>query len=80
MRTLRDETEFLYNGGRVFNLGGIGSAVSDALVRSCDGFTLEQMHVTRIPKSTRTPNEALEMCGLTAEQIVQRVMQVLQVA
>ncbi|MEM9065894.1 MAG: transketolase [Planctomycetota bacterium] len=73
------------NSGYVITLednygGGIGSAVADALVRSGDGFTLEQMHVTRIPKSTRTPNEVLEMCGLTAEQIVQRVMQVLQVA
>jgi len=73
------------NSGYVITLednygGGIGSAVADALVSSGDGFTLEQMHVTRIPKSAKTPEEVLHMCGLTAEQVVERVMQVLQVA
>jgi hypothetical protein len=37
------------------------------------------MYVDRIPKSAKTPEEMLEMCGLTAEDICNRAMQVLQV-
>ena len=59
--------------------GGIGSAVSDALTASGDAFTLEQMHVRRIPKSAKTPEEMLKMCGLTAQDITKTVMKVLQV-
>ncbi len=59
--------------------GGIGSALADAMVASGDGFTLEQMHVKRIPKSARTEREMLEMCGLTAEGIVERAKALLQV-
>jgi transketolase len=73
------------NGGYVVSLednygGGLGSAIADALTESGDAFTLRQMHVRRIPKSARTPEEVLEMCGLTAKDIVQNVMQLLQVA
>ncbi len=73
------------NNGYVISIednygGGIGSAIADAIVASGDGFTLEQMHVRRIPKSARTPEEVLAMCGLTAQDIVDQVMQVLQVA
>ena len=73
------------NGGYVVTIednygGGIGSAVADAMTNSGDAFTLEQMHVTRIPKSARTEQEMLRMCGLTANDIVQRVMKLLQVA
>lgn len=44
------------NGGYVVTIednygGGIGSAVADAATNSGDAFTLEQMYVTRIPKS-----------------------------
>ena len=60
--------------------GGIGSAVADAILESGDAFTLEQMHVRHIPKSARTPDELLSMCGLTAEDIVAKVMALLQVA
>jgi len=72
------------NNGYVISIednygGGIGSAVADALVESGDGFTLEQMHVKRIPKSARTEQEMLQMCGLTAQDIVTNVMKVLQV-
>ncbi len=72
------------NNGYVISLednygGGIGSAIADALVRSGDAFTLEQMHVTRIPKSAKTPEEMLQMCGLTAEDVVKRAMKLLQV-
>jgi transketolase len=49
--------------------GGIGSAVADALLDSGDAFKLKQMYVKRIPKSARTPEEMLKMCGLTAADI-----------
>ncbi|MCC6285560.1 MAG: transketolase [Phycisphaerales bacterium] len=72
------------NGGYVLSVednygGGIGAAIADALTGSGDGFTLEQMHVTRIPKSARTPEELLKHCGLSAEQICERAMKVLPV-
>lgn len=73
------------NGGNIVTLednygGGLGSAVADALTQSGEGFTLEQMHVRRIPKSAKTPQEMLKMCNLTAQDIVQTVMRILQVA
>lgn len=60
--------------------GGIGSAVADAMTESGDAFTLIQMHVKRIPKSARTPEELLQMCGLTAQDVVTQCMELLQVA
>ncbi len=73
------------NGGYVITLednygGGLGSAVADALTESGDAFTLQQMFVRQIPKSARTPGELLKMCGLTAQDIVQATMKLLQVA
>ena len=59
--------------------GGLGSAIADALMESGDAFELAQMFVSRIPKSARTPDEMLEMCGLTAQDIVNRVMELLGV-
>ena len=72
------------NGGFIISLednygGSLGSAIADALMESGDGFELAQMHVTRIPKSARTPDEMLQMCGLTAQDIVNRVMELLGV-
>ncbi len=72
------------NGGFVISLednygGALGSAIADALVGSGDGFELAQMHVTRIPKSAKTPEEMLKMCGLTAEDVVARTMELLRV-
>ena len=62
------------------NFGGaMGSAIADAMVRAGDAFQLEQLHVREIPKSARTPDELLEMCGLTANHIKQAAMEVLQV-
>jgi len=60
--------------------GGIGSAVSDALTESGDAFKLTQLHVKRIPKSAKTPEELLSMCQLTAADIVKAAMSLLQVA
>lgn len=59
--------------------GGIGSAIAEALVESGDAFKLKQMHVKRIPKSAKTPEEMLKMCGLTAEDIKKNVMTLLGV-
>jgi transketolase len=72
------------NGGLVLSVednfgGGIGSAIADAILDSGDGFRLEQMHVTRIPKSCRTPEEILTLCGLDHAAIVKKVMGMLQV-
>jgi len=59
--------------------GGIGSAVADALLESGDAFRLKQMHVRRIPKSARTPEEVLQMCGLTSADIAKSAMELLGV-
>ncbi len=72
------------NNGYVISLednygGGIGSALADVMTESGDAFQLTQMHVKRIPKSARTPEEMLEMCNLNAEAITKAAMEVLQV-
>ncbi|HED54644.1 MAG TPA: transketolase [Phycisphaerales bacterium] len=59
--------------------GSLGSAIADAMVRAGDAFQLEQLFVRKIPKSARTPDELLAQCGLTAEDIKNAAMQVLQV-
>ncbi len=73
------------NGGYVISLednygGGIGSAIADILAESGDGFTLHQMCVRRIPKSAKTPDEMLQMCSLSAQDIVKATLKLLQVA
>jgi transketolase len=72
------------NGGFVVSLednygGGLGSAIADALMESGDGFELAQMYVKRIPKSAKTPEDMLKMCGLTPEDVVNKVMSLLGV-
>ena len=57
------------NNGNVFvvedNYGAsLGSAVADSCAASGDAFTVEQLHARRIPKSTRSPESILRMCGL----------------
>jgi len=42
----------------------LGSAVSDACTSSGDAFTVKQLCVKRIPKSARSPESILRMCGL----------------
>lgn len=59
--------------------GGIGSAVADALTEDGGSFTLEQMYVKRIPKSARTPDDELKLCGLHATDIIQKACRMLQV-
>jgi transketolase len=72
------------NNGYIITLednygGGIGAAVADALTGSGDAFTLKQMHVRRIPKSAKSADEVLKMCGLSSADIVQETMKMLQV-
>ena len=72
------------NGGYVVSLednygASIGSAVADVMTESGDAFTLKQMHVSRIPKSARTPEQELEYCGLTADDITASCLQLLEV-
>lgn len=59
--------------------GGIGDAVGVALLESGDDFRHQQMHVRRIPKSAKTPEEMLKMCGLTADDIKKTAMSLLGV-
>ncbi|MCA9292396.1 MAG: transketolase [Phycisphaerales bacterium] len=72
------------SGGRIVSIednygGGFGSAVADALTESGDGFELVQMHVKRIPRSARTPNEVLEQVGLSSQHILETCLKVLEV-
>ncbi|MGI9015255.1 MAG: transketolase [Phycisphaerales bacterium] len=60
--------------------GGLGSAIADAVTRSGDGFTIEQMYVRRIPKSARTEEAILRQCGLHHTDIVRKAASMLGVA
>ena len=62
------------NGGNILVVednygGGLGSAIADACTAGGDAFTVKQLHVRRIPKSARTTDEAMRMCGLDARSI-----------
>ncbi len=72
------------NGGYILTVednygGGIGSAIADAVTDSGDAFTIEQMRVTRIPKSARTEDEILRLCGLHHTQIAKKAASMLGV-
>ena len=71
------------NNGMVLTLednygGGFGSAIADVVSATGDGFNVKQMHVRRIPKSGRTPEELLAYCGLSAQDIVKQAMNLLE--
>lgn len=73
------------NNGNVLTLednygGGIGSAVADLAAEDGGGFTVQQMHVRRIPKSGRTPDELMAYCGLSAEDITKQAMGLLELS
>ncbi len=57
--------------------GAMGSAVADACTESGDAFTIEQMFVKRIPKSARTEEDVLRLCGLHHEDIVKKAANIL---
>jgi transketolase len=58
----------------------MGSAVADACAPSGDAFTVKQLHVQRIPKSARSPESILRMCGLHYTDITQSAASLLGVA
>jgi len=73
------------NNGMILTLednygGGLGSAVADAVAADGGGFTVQQMFVKRLPKSGRTTDELMNYCGLSAAQIVQQAMAMLQLS
>jgi transketolase len=73
------------NGGNVLVVednygGGLFSAVAEACVRSGDGFTVEPLHVQRIPKSARSEASILEQCGVSYNDIISRASAVLGVS
>jgi len=83
-----DEEKFLdianENGGNILVVednygGGLGSAIADACTSGGDAFTVRQMHVRRIPKSARTTDEVLAMCGLDAASITAEAAKMLGV-
>jgi transketolase len=73
------------NNGKVLTLednygSGFGSAIADVVSASGDGFNVQQMHVRRIPKSGRTPDELLAYCGLSANDIVKQALSLLELS
>jgi transketolase len=63
------------NGGNILTVednygAGIGGAVAEACCDAGDAFTVRQMFVSRIPKSCRTEDEVMRMCGLDPKSIV----------
>ncbi len=59
--------------------GGFGSAVADALTEDGSAFNLQQMFVRKIPKSTRSEEDALRYCGLHHTDIAKAALRLLQV-
>ncbi len=73
------------NNGMVLTLednygGGVGSAVADAVASDGGGFTVCQMHVRKLPKSGRTPDDVLAYVGLAADDIVKQALSLLQLS
>ncbi|MDX1681766.1 MAG: transketolase [Phycisphaeraceae bacterium] len=73
------------NNGMVLTIednfgGGFGSAVADAISGDGGGFQVEQMTVSRIPKSGRSPEAVLDYCGLSADHIVERAKKLMSLA
>jgi transketolase len=73
------------NDGKVLSLednygAGFGSAVADVLVGSGGSFTLKQMHVDRLPKSGRSPDDVLKYLGLHADNIVETATKFMEAA
>ncbi|MDP7029613.1 MAG: transketolase [Phycisphaerales bacterium] len=70
------------NGGNVLVVednygGGLFSAVAEACVQAGDAFTVEPLHVRRIPKSARNEASILQQCGVAHTDIVQRASSML---
>ena len=73
------------NNGMILTLednygGGLGAAVADIAAEDGGGFTVQQMHVRRLPKSGRTPEDLMNYCGLSAQDIVKQGMAMLELS
>ena len=71
------------NNGMILTLednygGGMGSAIADAVAADGGGFTVQQMHVRRLPKSGRSTDDVMRYCGLHADDIVKTAMGMLE--
>lgn len=71
------------NQGRVLTVednygAGLGTAVAEVLIGHVSEVTVQQLHVRQIPKSGRTPNDVLRYLGLSADDILQAALSVLQ--
>jgi transketolase len=53
---------------------GIGSAMADVVGRAGAPVRIEQMHVRRLPKSGRSPDDVLAYLSLDADEIVRTGM------
>ncbi|MGB0766656.1 MAG: transketolase [Phycisphaeraceae bacterium] len=53
---------------------GIGAHIASTVARSGDGFTVEQMHVTKIPKSGKSEADLLKYCGLSSDDIAKKAI------
>ncbi len=67
------------NGRRVLTLedqygAGFGSAVAEALAAAGETFQLRQMHVRRVPKSGRSPDDLLAYLGLSSDDVVEAAL------
>lgn len=72
------------NNGMVLTLednygGGMGSAVADVMAESGDGFTVKQMHVTKLAKSGKTPDDLMAYCGLDVDSITAAALNMLAI-
>lgn len=73
------------NNGMVLTLednygGGIGSAVADVAAEDGGGFTVQQLHVRKLPKSGRTADDVMTYCGVSAKDIVAKAMSMLELS
>jgi len=60
--------------------GGFAATVAEAVARRGGGMRAAGLHCQRIPKSTRTPEEIFEYCGVAAEQIADHALAFLRSA
>jgi len=71
------------HGGRVLTVednygAGIGAAMAGVLTQHEGSYALEQMHVRRIPKSGRTPDDLLQSLNLSADDIANTATKLLE--
>lgn len=66
------------SGGRIVTVednytGGLDAEIAMAIAQSGDDITLKALHVTKIPKSGREPQDVLDYLGLGAGQVLKAI-------